>query len=213
MAVGEYKWPQTLLAAGIGGFAAWCATILLNLLINAVSPVRIPLWSTAILALILITYWFTGSAEDRIESVLRRKRKIAGFAEDPSFPVDDPRRILSEHFYSLREADKWMGEQKAKGAINGSFTDVRVVDESGRVVYPAPYTSTRVKLSIAYVLAVVIVAAAVQWFVETVFPDKELSGSDARREVYRRFPFWASMILTWVLLAHAEMREMASKDR
>ncbi len=90
MPSGEYKWPQTLLVAGIGGFAAWCITILLNVLINAVFPVRIPLWLTTILALMLVTYWFTGSAEDRIENILRRKRKIAGFVEDPNFPVGDP---------------------------------------------------------------------------------------------------------------------------
>ncbi len=142
------------------------------------------------------------------------QRKIAGFAEDPNYPVGDPQRNLSEQFYSLREAVKWMKEQKAKGAINGSFSDVRVKGESdGEILFPAPYTSTRVKLTIAYVLAVVIIAVAVQWFIETAFPDKELSGSDARREVYRRFPFWASMILTWVLLAHAELRDIAARER
>jgi len=188
--------------------------MLLNVLFNFVSPWRIPLWLTTILALILVTYWFTGAAEDRIENILKRKIKIAAFAEDPSFPPDDPRRRMSQHFYSLREAVKWMREQKARGAINGSFSDVRVKGESdGEILFPAPYTSTRLKLTIAYVLAVVIIAIAVQWFIQTAFPDKELSGSDVRREVYRRFPFWASMILTWILLAHAELRDIAARER
>src|SRR5437016_2434489 len=64
----EYKWPETLLAAVIGGVVAWCTTIPLNGLINAVSPVHIPLWSTTIAALMLVTYWFTGAAEDRIDN-------------------------------------------------------------------------------------------------------------------------------------------------
>jgi hypothetical protein len=59
MATSEYKWPQTLLVAGIGGFAASCIAILFNGLINIVLPVRVPLWSTTILALLLVTYWFT----------------------------------------------------------------------------------------------------------------------------------------------------------
>ncbi len=182
-------------------------TILLNVLMNAVSPVRIPLWSTTILALTLVTYWFTGSARDRIDNILRRRRKIAGFAEDPRFPEGDPRRNLSQQFYTLRKANKWIMEQKAKGAISGSFSDVR----EENVLYPAPYTSTRLKLSITYVLAVLILAVAVQWFIEGAYPDKPLSSSDAHREVYRRFPFWASMILTWVLLAHAELRDIEAR--
>jgi hypothetical protein len=67
------------------------------------------------LALMLVTYWFTGSAEDRIDNILRRKPKIAGFAEDPSFPVDDSRRNISRQFYTLRAANRWMLEQEAKG--------------------------------------------------------------------------------------------------
>jgi hypothetical protein len=203
---------QHLLLAGIGGFAAWCATILLNVLINAVSPVRIPLWSTTILALMLITYWFTGFAEGRVDSILRRRTKILGSAENPEFPIDDSRRTVSRQFYSLRQAGKWMKEQEANGAINGSFSDVRAEQGTeGQVLHPAPYVSTRLKLSVAYLFAVVIIAVAVQWFVETAFPDKQLGSSDAHREVYRSVPLWTSMILTWVFLANAEMKEMASK--
>ena len=200
---------HALFMAGIGAFIAWCTTILLNVAINAVSPFRVPLWVTTIVALLFVTYWFTGYAKNRIENIIRRKRKIAGFAEDPSFPADDPRSKLAEKFYSLREADKWIKEQKAKGAINFSVRDVRAEDETDdRLLLPAPYTTTRLKLTICYVLVVLIMAAAVQLFIETAFPDKVISASDARREVYRQFPFWASMILTWVLLAHGELREV-----
>src|SRR5206468_3319255 len=80
--------------------------------------------------------WFTGGAEERIKNILRKKRKIAGFAEDPNFPPGDPRRNLTEQFYTLKAADRWMKDQKAKGAINGSFRDVRVEGESnGEVLY------------------------------------------------------------------------------
>src|SRR5260370_24325264 len=115
----EYKWPQTLLVAVIGGFAAWCITILLNALINYVSPVHIPLWSTTILALMFVTYWFTGSDEKRIESILSRKPTIAASAEDPYFSIDDPRRNIAQEFYTLRAAAKWMRVKKGNGALNG----------------------------------------------------------------------------------------------
>jgi len=199
---------QALFMAGIGAFVAGCTTILLNVAINAVSPFRVPLWVTTIVALLFVTYWFTGYANSRIEKMIRRKRKIAGFAEDPKFPADDPRRKLAEKFYSLREADKWIKEQRAKGVINFSVRDVRVEDETDdRLLLPAPYTTTRLKLTIAYVLVVITMAAAIQWVIDIAPPDKVLSGSDARREVYRQFPFWASMILTWIWLAHAELRK------
>lgn len=194
--------------AGIGAFVAWCTTILLNLGINAISPVRVPLWVTTIVALLLVTYWFTAYTKTRIEAIIRRKRKIAGFAEDPSFPVDDPQRKITDQFYSLRDANKWITKQKARGAINISVKDVRAEDETdGRLLLPAPYTTTRLKLTIGYVLVVIIMAAGVQLFIESAWPEKVISGSEARREVYRQFPFWASMILTWIWLAHAELRK------
>jgi hypothetical protein len=68
-------------------------------------------------------------------------------------------------------------------------------------------------LTIGYVFAVVVVAAAVQWFIVTAYPDKELSDGDALLKVYRRFPFWASMIIAWVFLAHAELRDIAARER
>lgn len=196
--------------AGMGGFAAWCLTILFSVSINAVAPVRIPLWLTTILALFLITYCFTFSrfGEARINRLLRGTRKIAGFAEDPNFPVDDPRRKLSRQFYSLRQAKKWLNELEARGATNFFLRDVRTEDEpNGATLKPASYTSPRLELTLAYVLLVIIIALVVQLFIETAFPDKTLTASDARREVHRQFPFWASMILTWVWLAHAELRK------
>jgi hypothetical protein len=199
--------------AGIGGFAAWCITILLNVAINALSPFYVPLWSTSIVALLFVTYWSIGSfGECRIERAIRSRRKVVCFAEDPNFPLGDARRKLSRQFYSLREAKRWMREHEARGVINFSLRDVREDDDEvdGMLLQPAPYRRTRVKLAIGYMLVVLLVAAAIPLFVEGVaLPDK---APHVQQQVYRRFRFYASMILTWVFLAHAELREVLAES-
>lgn len=207
--VKKIPWSHALFNAALGGFGAWCLTILLSVTINALAPAHFPLWSTTILALLFVTYWYVSwFGEDRVENILKRAHKIAAFAEDPKFEVGDPRRNLTRQFYSLRDAKGWLNEQQERGATNFSLADVRTQNESNTIIVPrAPYRATRLWLTFAYVGLVVILAIVVQFFIETAFPDRKLQASDAQREVYRRFPLWASMILTWVLLAHAEFRK------
>jgi hypothetical protein len=51
--------------------------------------------------------------------------------------------------------------QKANGAINASIRDVNIDESNGELLFPAPYTIIRVKLTVAYMFAVVAVAVLV----------------------------------------------------
>jgi hypothetical protein len=201
---------ECLGVAAIYGFVALCITIGLNVAINLIVPVRVPLWSTTILSLVVVAYWFTGSfAERRIINILQRRPQLAASGEDPKFPIGDPKRNLCQHFDTLKEASAWIDQQAEYGGINFKIRDDHVTERPLYRPWPKTlFTRVRFKLTIAYLLRVVILAAIVKLFVESAFPDQKLP---APRSVYGRFPFWASMILTWVFLAHAELRDISAR--
>jgi uncharacterized membrane protein (GlpM family) len=141
MPTNEYKWPSCISLAAMGGLIACFIAMLFNVAINAISPVRIPLWVTTILSLILITYWL-------------------------------------------------VGDERADG-----------------------YISKRIMLSVAYLIPVIVIAVAVRWFIESAFPDRKFDSVNAVNGSCRQFPFWASMVLTWVFLAHGELRDVSARER
>jgi len=70
----------------------------------------------------------------------------------------------------------------------------------------------RILLSVVYVVLVIVVAIAVKWFIATAFEDSKSLGIKADKTVYRYVPFWASLILTWVFLAHGELRDGFARE-
>ena len=204
----HFMWFECLVGAAIYGFVAWCIAIGLNVALNLIVPVRVPLWSTALVSLVIITFCFVSwSAPVRIRDILQRRPQLAASGEDPEFPIGDPKRNLCQYFDTLKEASTWIDQKAENGGINFKIRDDHVTQRPLYRPWPRRlFIRASLRLSISYVLRVVILAAFVKLFVEIAFPDQKLP---APRSASGRFPFWASMILTWVFLAHAELRDIS----